>query len=148
MEKNDIDVECKRLQSKKGLLKRAKAARSQITQSNRCGIIAIDCSVLYRPTGTVLETSAPDAAESQLSKWLETNIEPNIRSSLSPRILGFILFARVPTMTSVGIINSRGDFFRRRDSISSWLVIGNPGCPNFEILRSIELRFKNQPGGT
>ena len=140
---NEFNVECKRPQSKKQFPKRAKEARKQITKLGRCGIIAIDCSVLYRPAGTLLETSAPSDAEFQLSEWLRTNVEPKIRSSLSLRILGFVLFARVPVMTSVGIINSRGDFFRRRDSISSWLVIGNPGYPNREILRSITLRLKS-----
>ena len=147
-EESYIDVECKRLQSEKQLRKRAEKARNQITQSGRCGIIAIDCSVLCRPAGTVLENSAPDDAEFLLSEWLRTNIEPKIRSSLSSRILGFILFARVPAMTSVRIIDPRENFVRRRDVISSWLVVRNPGCPNFEILRSIALRLSNQAGST
>ena len=139
---NEFNVECKRPQSKKQLPKRAKEARKQITQFGRFGIIAIDCSVLYRPPGTVVETSAPDATESQLSEWLRTNVGQKIQSSLLPKILGFILFARVPAMTSVGIFDSRGNFIRRRDSISSWLIIGNPDYPNPEILRSIALRLK------
>ena len=147
-EESYIDVECKRLQSEKQLRKRAEKARDQSTQSGRYGIIAIDCSVLCRPAGTVLENSAPNDAEFRLSEWLRTNIEPKIRSSLSPRILGFILFARVPAMTSVGIIDPRENFVRRRDVISSWLVVRNPSCPNFEILRSIALRLSNQAGST
>ena len=60
-----------------------------------------------------------------MSKWLESSIDPRIRPSLSPEILGFILFSRVPAMTSTGIVDSRGRFYRRRDCISSVLAIGN-----------------------
>ena len=145
-EESYFDVECKRLQSENQLLKRAEEARDQITQSGRCGIIAIDCSVLCRPAGTLLENSAPDDAEFRLSEWLRTNIGPKIRSILSPKILGLILFLRVPAMTSVGMISSRANF--RRDSISSWLVVGNPDCSNPDILQKIALRLNNQAGST
>ena len=148
-EESYIDVECKRPQSEERLLERAKEARRQITRLGRYGIIAIDCSVLYRPPGTVLETSDLDNAEFRLSKWLETNIVPKILPSLSPKILGFILFAKVPAMTAVGrILNSSGNLYRRRDIISSWLVVVNAACPNSEILRRINLRLENQAGST
>ncbi|MCY3729468.1 MAG: hypothetical protein OXF97_10805 [Nitrospira sp.] len=145
-EESYIDVECKRLQSENQLLKRAEEARDQSTRSGYCGIVAIDCPVLGRPAGTVLENSAPDNAEFRLSEWLRTNIGPKIRSILSPKVLGLILFLRVPAMTSVGMISSRANF--RRDSISSWLVVGNPDCSNPEILQKIALRLNNQAGST
>ena len=147
-EESYINVECKRPQSKGQLLKLANKARKQITKLGGSGIIAIDCSVLYRPPGTVLETSALDDAEFRMSEWLETDIEPKIRSSLSSRILGFILFARVPAMTALRIVNSSGNFFRRRDIITSWLFVSNSGCPNSEILRGIELRLRKQAEST
>ena len=140
-----FDVECKRLQSENQLLKRAEEARDQITQSGRCGIIAIDCSVLCRPAGTVLDNLDPDKAAFRLSEQLRTDIEPKVRSSLSPSILGFILSAKVPAMTAVGrILNSSGNLYRRRDIISSWLVVANAGSQNPETLRSIVSRLENQ----
>lgn len=145
-EENYVDVECKRLQSENQLLKRAEEARDQSTRSGYYGIVAIDCSVLGRRAGTVLESSASDDAEFRLSEWLRTNIGPKIRSILSPKILGLILFLRVPAMTFVGMISSRANF--RRDSISSWLVVGNPDCSNPEILQKIALRLNNQAGST
>ena len=54
-----INAECKRVSSPAQLPRRAKDARDQIARSGRCGIIAIDCSVLARPTGTLLETDSP-----------------------------------------------------------------------------------------
>ena len=146
-EETYVDVECKRLQSENQLLKRAEEARDQITQFGRCGIIAIDCSVLCRPAGTLLDNLDPDKAEFRLSEQLRTDIEPKVRSSVSPSILGFILFAKVPAMTAVGrILNSSGNLSRRRDIISSWLVVANAGSQNLETLRSIVSRLENQAG--
>ncbi len=148
-EGNYFDVECKRLQSENQLLKRAEEARDQITQAGRCGIIAIDCSVLCRPAGTLLDNLDLDKAEFRLSEQLRTDIEPKVRSSLSPSVLGFILFAKVPAMTAVGrILNSSGNLSRRRDIISSWLVVANAGSQNLEALRSIVSRLENQAGST
>ena len=140
-----INVECKRLQSEAQMLKRAKEARKQITQSGRCGIIAIDCSALYRPAGTLLDTPDPVDAEGRLSKWLETDIEPKIRPSLSQDILGFILFVRIPAMTYTGtILSPSGKRYQRRDVILSWLIIANPKCKNPEILQRIHLMLNAQ----
>lgn len=148
-EESYFDVECKRLQSENQLLKRAEEARDQITQFGRCGIIAIDCSVLCRPAGTLLDNLDPDKAEFRLSEQLRTDIEPKVRSSLSPSILGFILFAKVPAMTAVGrILNSSGNLSRRRDIISSWLFVANASLQNPEILRNIVPKLENQAGNT
>ena len=69
-----FNVECKRIQSETQLMKRVRKARKQLSQIEGLGIIAIDCSVLYRPNGTVLETDSPKQAEAQMSKWLECSI--------------------------------------------------------------------------
>ncbi len=132
-----IEVECKRLQSETQLLKRAKDARNQILRADRCGIIAIDCSALYRPSGTLLETDSPERAERDVSRWLETNIKPQVSPSLKPNILGFILYSRFPAMTATGILDSRGTVFRRRDYISSLLVVGNTSYPDLNVLQDI-----------
>ena len=133
-----INVECKRLQSEAQLLKRAKEAGKQITQSGRCGIIVIDCSALCRPSGTLLDTPDPVDAEIRLSKRLEADIGPKIVPSLSPAILGFILFVRIPAMTYTGtILTPSGKRYQRRDIIQSWLIIADPKHKNFEILRRI-----------
>ena len=132
-----IDVECKRLQSEAQLLKRAKDARNQILRADRCGIIAIDCSVLYRPSGTLLETDSPERAERDASRWLETNIKPQVSRSLKPNILGFILYSGFPAMTATGILNSKGTVVRRRDCISSLLVVGNISYPDPNVLHDI-----------
>ena len=140
-----INVECKRLQSEAQLLKRAKEARNQILRSGRCGIVAIDCSALYRPSGTLLETASPETAERDVSRWLETNIEPKIRPSLTPNILGFILYSKFPAMTAIGILDSKGAVFRRRDCISSLLVVGNLSYPDPHVLQDIARILRRQP---
>ncbi len=52
----NINVECKRVNSPAQLQRRACHARDQIARSGQHGIIAIDCSVLARPKGTLLVT--------------------------------------------------------------------------------------------
>ncbi len=143
-----FNVECKRVQSDGQLLKRAKKARNQLSQIGDSGIIAVDCSVLYRPRGTVVETISPRQAESQMSRWLESSIEPIIRPSLSPKIVGFILFSRLPAMTSTGIVDPRGRFYRRRDSISSILAVGNPANADPSALEHIASTLRRRSMGT
>ena len=138
----EIDVECKRVQSQQQLLKRAKKARTQVTRIGRCGILAIDCSVLMRPTGTMLETRSPNKAELKMSQWLENDVQPKIWPLLSPTILGVILYAKLPAMTATGVLDEKGRFYRRCDCISSILVIGNRAYANRSILRDIAQRLK------
>lgn len=141
---NCFNVECKRIQSNRQLLKRAKEARQQLSRVAGTGIIAIDCSILYRPKHTVLETTSYSHAESEMSKWLEASIAPSICPSLSPEILGFILFSRVPAMTSTGIVDSRGESYRRRDCISSWLAVGNRAHEDPSLLQHIASMLRRE----
>lgn len=147
-EESYFNVECKRIQSETQLIKRVKKARNQLSKIEGIGIIAIDCSVLYRPSGTVLETDSPKRAEAQMSKWLEYSIGPKICLGLSPEILGFILFSRVPSMTSIGIVDSRERFYRRRDCISSMLAIGNSGNADPSVLEHITSTVRIETMGT
>ena len=138
----EIDVECKRVHSQQQLLKRVKKARTQVTRIGRCGILAIDCSVLMRPTGTMLETRSANEAELKMSQWLENDVQPRIRPVLSPTIIGVILYAKLPAMTATGVVDEKGRFYRRCDCISSILVVGNPTYANQSILRDIAQRLK------
>lgn len=140
-----VNVECKRLQSEAQLLKRAKEAEKQITRSGRCGIIVMDCTALHRPTGHLLDNSNPYYTEFWLSKRLETDIGPEVLQSLSPAILGFILFVRIPAMTYTGtILRPSGERFQRRDVILSWLIIANAKCKKPRILERIHLMLNAQ----
>ena len=139
-----ITVECKRPQSERQLLRRAKHARKQIIRSGRCVVIAIDCSVLRRPAGTVLESSSPTEDAFQLTEWLETTIVPKVQSSLSRQILGMLLFSRIPTMTILDLVDNRGNPICRRDCISSWLAVGSRDGPDGNILRNVASMFRKQ----
>ena len=83
-EQVEMNVECKRVQSQTQLLTRAKHAQKQIARTRRYGIIAIDCSVLARPAGHLLETSSPEQAAHQLSKWLESQCRT--KNSEKPKV--------------------------------------------------------------
>ena len=140
----DIDVECKRINSPAQLLKRAKGARDQLLETGRSGLVAIDCSVIARPPGTLLETDSLSRAEREMSEWLEYNIVPQLLASLTPRIFGFILVARTPAMTATGILGPDGQVCRRRDRISSILAVGNRSCSDPAILQAIVQRLGKQ----
>ena len=140
----DMNVECKRIHSPAQLLKRAKDARDQILETGRSGIITIDCSVIARPSDTLLETESPLQAEREMSRWLEHNIVPQLQTALSPKIVGFILFARIPAMTATGILDPSEQVYRRRDRISSILAVGNRSCSDRTILRDVAQRLRKQ----
>ena len=140
-----FNVECKRLQSEAQFLKRAKEAEQQITQSGRCGIIVMDCSALCRPAGTLLDTADPVETEIGLFERLETDIGPKILQSLSPAVLGFIVFLRIPAMTYTGtILTPMGKRYQRRDIILSWSIIADPDHKDFEIFRRIHSMLNAQ----
>ena len=114
-------VECKRPQSWNRLQERFKEASRQIRRSSVPGIVAVDCSVLLRPSGTTLENRDLLLAEAQVSEHLERRVATELYRHLRPDLLGLVLFARIPAMTLVG---GGGDRFRR-DWTSSWLVVAN-----------------------
>ena len=144
-----IDIECKRPQSYAALEKRAKEAREQIqrrSRGGRRGVIALDCSVLVRPAGTLLESDSGDAAERLVSTGLEKSIVPRVESRLTNLILGLLLFARVPAMTRVRqspILTAAGKPIRdfRPDSISTWLVVSNAQYAGPDVLRCLAERL-------
>lgn len=93
---------------------------------------------------TVLEISDPYDAVFGLSEWLRTTIVPEIQASLSPNILGLILFVRTPAMMAVGrILTLRGDRYQRPYVIPSWLGVVNKNAKNHEILERIGEHLNN-----
>ena len=144
----NINTECQRVNSSAQLPRRAKDARDQIARSGRRGIIAVDCSVLARPLGTLLETDSPVQAQKQMSRWLEHNVVPQLQPSLSPKILGFVLFARIPAMTTTALLDANAQPFRRRDRISSLLAVGNRSFSDQTILRDTARRLTKQSRAT
>jgi hypothetical protein len=139
-----IDIECKRPQSYATLVERTKEARHQIerpSRGGRHGAIALDCSVLIRPAGTLLNSDSEEAAASFISTKLEQACASKVESYLTPSIAGFLFFARVPVMSRVGrspIVTSLAkpiyDF--RPDAISTMLVQPNLQYDGPDILRS------------
>ena len=144
-----LDIECKRPQSYAALGARTAEARAQIerpSRQGRHGVIAVDCSVLVRPAGTLLESGSGAAAESLVSRTLEGSIAPKIESRLTNSILGLLLFARVPAMIRVRrspILTPTGEPIHdfRPDSISTWLVVSNAQYAEDDVLRSLASRL-------
>jgi hypothetical protein len=144
-----IDIECKRPQSSAALAKLTKKARKQLQhpgRDGRHGVIALDCSVLVRPSGTLLESSSGEAAERLISTKLEQSCATKVESYLTPSMPGFLFFARVPAMIRVRrspIVTVQGksiyDF--RPDSISTWLVLSNAQYAGPDILRDLAERL-------
>jgi hypothetical protein len=144
-----IDIECKRPQSHTALGERAKEAREQLqrpSRGGRHGAIALDCSVLVRPAGTLLESASGEVAERWLSTELERAVASRVVSHLTNSILGFLFFARVPAMTRVRrspILTARGTPIHdyRPDSISTWLVFSNAQYAGPDVLRYLAGRL-------
>lgn len=143
-----FDIECKRPRSYVALGERAAEARAQLerpSREGRHGVIAIDCSVLVRPAGTLLESSSGAEAEGLVSRKLERSIAPRINSCLTNSILGFLLFARVPAMIHIRrspILAASGEPFHdfRPDSISTWLLVSNAQYAGPDVLRDLATR--------
>lgn len=144
-----FDIECKRPRSDMALGVRTAEARAQIerpSREGRHGVIAIDCSVLVRPAGTLLESGSGAEAEGLISRMLETSIAPKIESRLTNSLLGFLLFARVPAMVRIRrspILSASGEPIHdfRPDSISTWLVVSNAQYPGSDTLRDLAGRL-------
>ena len=146
-----LDIECKRPQSDAGLEACTKDARRQLQhphRGGRHGIIALDCSVLIRPAGTLLKSPSGETAERELSTKLKQSVAPKVESYLTSSMLGFLFFARVPAMMRVRrspIVTPQGkpiyDF--RPDSISTWLVFSNAQYAGPDILRSLADRLND-----
>jgi hypothetical protein len=144
-----IDIECKRPQSYAALVERTKEAREQIerpSRGGRHGAIALDCSVLVRPAGTLLESGSGEAAERLIATELQESVASEVESYLTSSIPGFLFFARVPAMIRVRrspIVTALGkpiyDF--RPDSISTGLVFSNAQYAGPDVFRYLAERL-------
>jgi len=101
----DIDIECKRPRSVEAVGSRSDKAEKQIKQRrDRVGAIAIDCSVIIRPDDKLLSTVSPRGVGDFVNDALGRDAVEVIRRSYERRdlrILGVILFARVPVIETV-----------------------------------------------
>ncbi len=139
-----IDIECKRPQSLARLEERTKDARKQIkkrSHNGRFGVIAIDCSALIRPAGTLLERDSGEAAEKWLSAKL-VGVGSKLQSYLTSSICGFLFFARVPAMIRVDrspIVTAQGKpiYDLCLYSISTWLAVGNSKLVGPDVLQCL-----------
>ena len=143
-----ILVECKRPRSSKQLERRVKDAWGQIQQRGVPGIIALDCSVIVRPHGKVLEGDALVAAERKMFERLAQTVAPRLYRHLHPQLLGFLLFARVPAMTRVDPASACGGAYRR-DWTSSWVMVPNLDAerPLLAVVAQISRDLARQSSG-
>ena len=140
-----IDIECKRPHSYAALGKRMQEARTQLqrpSRGGRPGVIALDCSVLIRPAGTLLESGSGEAATHRIWTELEHSVAWRVESYLTHAMLGFLFFARVPAMTRVSpssALPMQGEAMHdfRPDSISTWLVYSNACYTGPDVLRCL-----------
>ena len=147
-----IDIECKRPQSYASLNERTKSARRQIkrpSRGGRHGVIALDCSVLVRPAGNLLENDSVEMADRSISTELEKSVASRVVSHLTNSILGFLFFARVPAKTRTRrspILTALGEPIHefRLDCISTWLVFPNRQYVGPDILRWLAERLEEE----
>lgn len=140
-----FNIECKRPQTQDSLVSCMRKARAQLEQTGQegCpGIIALDCSTIVRPPGTLLEYESGKTAEAKVSSILEKRFGPTLVPYLTSNLLGFILVARVAGMIHLGesfIISPQGHPIRefRPETILTWHVFSNSNgcCP--DILRNL-----------
>ena len=137
----DISVECKRPYSANGFERLAKEAQRQIRKGRRCGIIIMDCSRLARPADTVFEADSPRAGADALHRWLEKEVEPKLPRPMAKKVLGSILFARIPAMTAIRLLDANERASRRRDCISAIRVVDRRYSPGHTVLYGIAQRL-------
>lgn len=154
-----LDVQCKRPQAERKFSGRFKEARDQILDAPRPGqegIIAIDCTSI-KPPEKVLVVDSPNVVPQQIDRFLigvakrniglgetKVTIHPQISGIRADRrILGLILFARIPVMTKVGespiLTPFNNPFYSlfRPDSSTTFVCIPNLYSPNSSLLRIV-----------
>lgn len=146
-----IDIECKRPQTESALIPRMREARRQLeepTRKRRHGIVAIDCSVMTRPAGTLLEYEAGPTGEARVSERLQA-LTPALDPHLTPQVLGVVLFARVAGMARVSQSPILGPADKpvsefRPETIKSWLFVSNAQASSPKVLREIAMQVHSQ----
>jgi len=143
-----IDLECKRPQGESGLVPLLRKARAQLeepTRERRPGIVAIDCSAIVRPPGSLLEYESGQNPEGQVSALLQA-FPPTCDPCLTPQLLGLLLFARMAGMMRMGqspVLSPGGRPIHefRPETIKSWLAVSNAQAPGGNTLREIAMRI-------
>jgi hypothetical protein len=140
-----INIECKRPQSEPALKGKVKQAHKKLTVApwrDHMGIIAVDCSVIIRQPGTLLEVDSPKQSHKALMMYLEKKIAEKLTMDLDSNILGFLVFARVPAMVrqKSRILSPRQKpiTYYSLYSVSTFLCITNPSSTDSKnIFRSV-----------
>lgn len=136
-----IAVECKRPQSWNRLEERFREACRQFRRRSLPGIVAVDCSVVLRPPGTLLESRDLALTAARVSELLEHGVASCLYHHFTPDqpdLLGMVLFARIPAMTRL----DAGDRRFRRDRASSWLMMKNRYAEERNSMVMDEIRRK------
>ncbi|MGZ8427104.1 MAG: hypothetical protein ACXWYD_19335 [Candidatus Binatia bacterium] len=144
-----VDIQCKRPQSWRAFDSRVKEARRQIRSKNRPGIVAMDCSVVIRPPGHLLRTDSAAEAHKRIPLLLQSLTWSTLLEQRNKFVLGFLLFARVPLITTIGkssILDFQGcpiSYFQR-ESVSTHVLFNNRHSVNSSLLLPILERLKAQ----
>ena len=95
-----LDLQCKRPQDALSIERNISRAKRQILNAPapKAGIIAIDLSVVLRPSGTVLAARGVSGASEKLSALVDTQHEAVNDALVAPEIAGIIWSARIPCM--------------------------------------------------
>ncbi|MBI3769816.1 MAG: hypothetical protein HY271_15195 [Deltaproteobacteria bacterium] len=136
-----VDVECKRPQTEDGLVPRMREALGQLMQPSRdgrLGVVALDCSTIVRPPGTLLEYKSGEVAEARVSDILAARLGPKLVPHLTAQVLGVVLVARVAAMMRFGegVIGSPSGEFRP-ETILTWLVVSNSNARDSLVLKVV-----------
>lgn len=132
-----INVECKRPTRFENIAELAKQASGQITKSNLNGVIALDCSLCIRPRHHVFEDVGVVPASKQFLDWMQDHIVKELKPAILPKLMGIILYCRVPTITPLEHTEHQVDSTYRRDFTTSIMCI-----PKFGNLQEIELMYE------
>ena len=101
----------------------------------------MDCSRLVRPTNEVFEAESPNAATDNLHQRLQKEAEPKLPRPMAGKVLGAVLFARVPTMTAMGKRDANEQAGRRRDCVTAIRVVDKRYPPAHTDLHGIAQRL-------
>ena len=142
-----VNVECKRLHSLKNWMDRVEHAKKQIKKAEKKGIVALDCSILIRPEETVYPSNNAVLAAEEHLDWLEHNIYESASCILSSKVIGLMLYARVPTMIETPRIG-KDHFAPRMFSVISCINVAYRGSKfGRRVMAAININLQDR-GGT
>ena len=140
-----LDIQCKRPRTAAAIRPNFDKAKKQILEATcpGSGMIALDLSVIIRPSGTLLPAQSEACASAKLSNLIDTHL-PGIADEIEmigPEIVGIIVVGRIPSMitetsTIVGS-NGRQYDITRPYSVAEIAVALNPLSPHASTLRCI-----------